>query len=106
MDPLGWLGGVSYVLSHDQFQGKFRPVSSQNRIFLTAISENCTWTPNPSWAFSASCILPGNKDSQTGRVDDIEDGREFIWSLLELSWSCRDPSVCVLGMQAEMPEEM
>lgn len=36
------LGRGSYVFSHDQFQGKFRQVSSQNRISLTARTENCT----------------------------------------------------------------
>lgn len=39
---LRMLGGGSYVFSHDQFQGKFRQVSSQNRISLTARTESCT----------------------------------------------------------------
>lgn len=39
---LRMLGGGSYVFSHDQFQEKFRQVSSQNRISLTARTENCT----------------------------------------------------------------
>lgn len=57
------LGWGSYVFSHDQFQGKFRQVSSQNRISVTGRTESCTWTHNPSWALSVSCILPGNEDS-------------------------------------------
>lgn len=61
------LGRGSYMFSHDQFQGKFRQVSSQNRISLTARTENCTWTHHPSWALSASCLLPGNEDSQMRR---------------------------------------
>lgn len=61
------LGRGSYVFSHDQFQGKFRQVSSQNRISLTARTKNCTRTYNSSWRLSTSYILPGHKYSQRRR---------------------------------------
>lgn len=60
MAPLDWHGGVSYVLLHDHFWGKFRPVSNQNGIFLTASTEACTWTHNPSghsWPLESSLIV-------------------------------------------------
>ena len=76
----------SSLFSHDQLQGNLHRFQVKIR-FLEQPERNLHLDPSPSWVSLPLALSRVIKISKKERVDNVEDERESIWTLLKLS--CR-----------------